>query len=254
MFTRHKLRKTVKQYLLGALDEQGTAWLEQRYFSDPVFFDWVWREEERLIASYLEGRLSAEDSRRFESRYREIPALQKRLEEVRIRLGEARPKKLSMGWQFGLAGALIVAVSISSWIWYRSRPVGPVSTVASVRPQPAPEVLAVHLTPGTRMGSGTQQVQFTPPAGGRVSLMLELPSARSPVPCVFALTMVKDANPRETVWTSPRLLSVAAGNSQEVRLEMDASQLSAADYVGELRAPDDGSILESYSFRVNAAR
>ncbi len=110
--------------MLGALGEDDAAQLEQRYFADPKFFEEVWSIEEELIAKYLRGRLSPADREKFEGRYLQIPALRKRLDEVRASLAATRRPVL---WRWAVAGAAALCMAVLlGWLFLERHAPAPV--------------------------------------------------------------------------------------------------------------------------------
>jgi hypothetical protein len=251
MFTRHKSKESVRNYLFGKLPEPESSLLEERYFSDPAFFEWIRGVEEDLIEDYLRGHLSAEERRQFEERYLEIPDLKKRLEEVRARIPDFTPHTVRRSWQFAFTAVVVAGCGVSTWFLLNEH--GAPENAGKGQPTPALAVLAVHLTPGLTKGAGERQVEFVAPTAGKVRLTFELPGLRSPVACQVRLTIVGSDSRRDAVWTSGRLQSEAVGNSQEVQAEVDSGRLRPGDYVGEVLAPE-GAIRETYAFRVDPSQ
>ena len=67
------------RYLLGDLDEEEQEKVEQRYISDPSFYEHVLVVEDDLIDSYAEGALSKNQRASFESHFMRSPERQKRV-------------------------------------------------------------------------------------------------------------------------------------------------------------------------------
>jgi hypothetical protein len=242
---QHKSKESVKAYLLGNLDQHEATVLEEQYFSDPAFLAWIGAVEGELIADYLQGRLSRPEKVRFEGRYLEIPDLKKKVDAARRQLPVAARPAARSGWQLAAVAVLVAGCAISAWFLLRNH----ASRQIAGRTNP-PLLLAVHLAPGLTKGDGFRQVEFVAPPGGRVRLSFELPGLRSPAECQVLLAMVDSSGRRNTVWNSGGLKTVAAGASQEARVELDSAALRFGDYVGEVLAPD-GTTRETYSFRVN---
>ena len=258
MFKRHRYKEAVKAYLLGELDETRAASLEKMYFSDPAFFDWVWEMEDELIGLYLSGRLSNADREHFESRYLRIPALNKRLEQVRARLLAGTPKTFRIRWELICTAALLVCSAAAYWFWPQSH--APASANPPqisqnrqpAQPTPVLALLSVRLSPGLMKGPGSKQAEFAPPPDGRVSLTLELPGVRTRLQCQVFLTVVGPSGRRETTWFSDPLETRPASGGQEVRTEIKSERLPAADYIAEVRSSSN-EVLETYSFRVTSS-
>lgn len=239
----------MRAYLLGELDDEQASVLEGRYFSDPSCFRWVQDVETELIGEYLQGKLPAPERARFERRYLAVPELTKRLEEVRSHAPETQSLFFRVRWQFALTVFVLVCGGLS-WVVWRGRSDRPVEIAQRTQPIGVTTLLAVHLDPGLMKGPDSRQAQFTAPPAGRVRLSLELPGRTSRLDCRVALSIVEADGRRAPVWASQRVESSAAGKSQEVIVEIDSYRLRPGDYVGEVAAPD-GSVLETYSFRVN---
>ena len=201
----------MRRYLLGTLPEPDAQALEQRYFGDPAFFEWMWGLEDRLIADYLAGRLPSSESAQFERRYLEIPALQKRLEEVRQRKGKRRPEGLYAQWVFVVTAALVICFAAVYFRTALHRPAPPSPTLATITAERP--LLAMRLTPGVSKGSSSQLVELAPPAGGRVQLSFELPG-RSTVKCQVAIARINSDGRRVDCLDQPATRITAVGHRQ----------------------------------------
>lgn len=245
MSSEHKSKESVRAYLLGNLDERETSMLEERYFADRPFFEWMGTVEGELIADYLNGRLSKAEMAQFEGRYLKLPDLRKKVDALRVRPPEPLHPSRGIRWRFAMAAILAVGCVISAWFLLRNSAAPRVAEKTS-----PPIVLAVHLTPGLEKGDGARQVEFVPPPGGRVGLSLELPGVQLSTEC-RVLLVIMDADGRRTnVWNSGLLKTEAGAVSQEARVDIDSATLPVGDYLGEVLAPD-GAIRETYSFRVS---
>lgn len=250
----HIFNESMKAYLLGQLPEDQAAVLEEEYFTNREFFLQVQSAETALISDYLDGGLSSAEKQRFESRYLQVPVLQRRLEEVR-RLRAVRPAAARMSiWphlrlSFGIPAVLVLALGI--WL-YRSRPANP-SGGGPMQPQ-AQSVTVVHLAPGLMKGPGGQQAQFEPPAhDAAINLVLELPAQSSPVHCQVKISRVNADGRWTTVWNSPRpILSSRENNSQILALQISGSLLQPGDYIAEAWIVG-GESREMYSYRIRKA-
>ena len=67
------------RYLLGDLGEEEQEKVEQRYISDPAFYEQLLAVEDDLIDSYAEGALSQNQRASFESHFMRSPERQKRV-------------------------------------------------------------------------------------------------------------------------------------------------------------------------------
>jgi hypothetical protein len=250
MFLRHRSTKPVKAYLLGELGDREAELLEDKYFSDPVFFRWVRDVEESLIRDYLEGHLLAFERDRFESKYLRVRELKQRLEEVRAGATVARPTYLVLRWQIVLTGIALTFFIVSALLLWQKRHIAQGELARAMHSTVAPAILTIHLSPGVSMGARSASVEFTKPLAGLVHLILELPGQPSPLDCRVVLSVVASDGGRKTTWTSREVVSKTTGNSQQVSIDLDASILRPADYIGEVVSVT-GTTIEAYVFRVN---
>jgi hypothetical protein len=240
----------MRSYLLGTLEEGRAAEIEQRYFTDRGFFQFVRAVETGLIEDYLAGRLQPSAKSRFEERYLAVPDLRNRLEEVRgtqiparTATAPARPGRV-----FLIAAILLICVGGGA-LWL-SRSLMRVESLPV--PVSAPPVLAtLSLSPGLLKGAGAEMPRLSPvPGKGSVRLMLDLPGRRSPVLCSVQVSLASASGVWSKVWSSSQpVLSTPAAGGQRVAAILDASVLSRGDYLVEVLGPD-WQVLESYSFRV----
>jgi hypothetical protein len=244
----------MKAYLLGQLSEDHAAVLEEKYFTNREFFLRVQSAETALISDYLDGSLSPAEKQHFESRYLQLPLLQRKVEQVRRQRADRSSAARASIWPhlrlaFGIATVLVLALGI--WL-YRVRPATPPGA-SPMQPQVQP-VIVVHLTPGLVKGPGGQQAQFEPPAHGTtINLVLELPAESSPVQCQVKISRINADGRRITVWNSPGpILSSRENNSQVLTLQIGGSLLHPGDYIAEVWT-EGGEIQETYSYRVRKA-
>jgi hypothetical protein len=69
----------MKRYLLGELSESEQSALEEKYFTDPQFFNQILKAESELVDTYVRGQLSNEVRERFEQSYMAHPARSERV-------------------------------------------------------------------------------------------------------------------------------------------------------------------------------
>jgi hypothetical protein len=256
METTHKPGKNVRAYLLGTLDDREASELEANYFTDPACLRRIQNVEEGLIEDYFGDRLSPADRQRFESRYLEVPELRRKLDEVRVRLQRTVPRPRPAIWpsvRLALVCVGLFLVAAGTWRYVRLRS-SPIRTGAGTTLPVPMATLSLRLLPGVAKGGAATQRELTIPAGGaRVKVTLELPGQTTPLTCTVRL-LALDADGRPgLVWTSQAVRSDSAGNIGEVSVEPDTSVLQPADYLAQVVTPD-GSILETYVFRVNKRR
>jgi hypothetical protein len=245
----------VRDYLLGKLDEQSSAELEEKYFTDRTFFLQVQAVEFALIETYFRGQLSRSDRRRFEERYLVVPDLRKRMEEVRRRKGYPVPEPWppqaawSFGWRWAVTGAVVLALGVGLWTYRSARP-GPASPPV-VAPAVQLPVIGMQLSPGALMGGDTGAgVLVVPQTPSVLHLTLEFPGRASALEVSAQISLVGDHGERSVVWQSadPVSTSPVAGG-QAARFDVPTILLRRGDYVVEAGDPK-GEIRETYVFRV----
>lgn len=237
----------VRSYLLGTLPDNEANTLEERYFTDRVFFREVTGVETKLIQDYLTSRLSAGERRRFEARYLHVPELQKRLEEVR----QTMPVPVSGRWwgvpRFALAGVVAAGVATGVWVYHvrqGQRSAEPVPMAKNELPAQANDP-AFHLSPGVRMsGAGDSNRLVIPRSSPAVKLILELPGAAVGIEVEARLQAVQDDGQRRDVAKLSQSTEPA-----RVTLPVSSSVLVAGDYVLSVRSAD-GKVQETYTFRI----
>jgi hypothetical protein len=235
----------VRAYLLGTLSDKEATAIEEKYFADRSFFQYLREKEEELIAEYLDGRLSASEKSLFEARYLRIPQLKQKLREVQQR---RQVQETSAGWRpLALAGALSLVVAFSVWVYVGRRTSEPVE-VAQVRP---PAIASYSLTPGVlRSGGATANRIEAPRAGERVRLVLELPGTSASAEFEIRLLALGANGTPALTWKTPqRLNSTKSDGGQQIEVVLDSEVLSPNDYILEAQATN-GSVQEKYLFRV----
>jgi len=246
MLFRHKSVKPVKAYLLGLLGAREANLLEDRYFVDPAYFRYVRTIEDQLIRDYLDGRLSAGDRERFESRYRTVPELKRRLEEVN---SAPRPTHGAVRRRILATSVCLILFVVAVTVFMRTRQD---SSGSAIRKPSMPAVLTIYLSPGQTKTAGSG-VSFTPPIGGRVNLVLELPGRRETISCRVVLGVVAPDSRRQVLWTSQALISEITRTGGRLSVQVESTLLRPADYIAQVTS-EDGGTLWSYSFRVNATQ
>ena len=82
--------RLIRQYLLGALSEEGQAKVQDRLLCDSEFFDRLVIEENELIDDYLRGALTEELEEKFKSYFLAAPERRQKL-----RFAKALKKRIS---------------------------------------------------------------------------------------------------------------------------------------------------------------
>lgn len=239
----------VRSYLLGTLEENSAASVEERYFTDREFFLYVQAVETALIEDYLCGRLSASIKSRFEARYLSVPDLRRRLEEVRQQQIRAAADSRRVYGVRSLQVAAIVLVCIGGaifWLYSDHFRFQRLPTQPTVRPILATLALSPGVSKGDRGATLALQKR-----DGDVELDLEIPGQRTQLLCsVEVLTVLADGG-RQRVWLSPQLLSSHPfQGGQQVTLILASSLLPRGDYLVDLIGADSAAH-ETYVFRVS---
>ncbi|MBA3711671.1 MAG: hypothetical protein H0W76_04375 [Pyrinomonadaceae bacterium] len=127
------------RYLLGDLPESETTRLEAEFLTDDERFEQMWEIENRLVDSYVRGRLSSEDRESLERHYLASPVHRRRVALARNLIERAdgssakaiatEPKyswwtrlseKLEISlapWQFALTAAMLLLAASSLWFF-----------------------------------------------------------------------------------------------------------------------------------------
>jgi hypothetical protein len=223
----------VKAYLLGELSPDRATSLEQRYFLDRAFFLEVVQQEERLIHDYLSGRLTAEDRRKFESRYLQNPSLAAKVSQARERMTPTPRPPLSRSWRMwaAVAAAGVLAIAVSTLR-------APREHTSQVKP-PVTAALPVRLllTPGVAKGPGeSRDLQLPLPDGAE--LVLDIPGAVAATTFDVTLFRIAADGRRETVWQQ---------RTTQLTLRPPVSVLTPGDYLISAESPDS---TETFLFRV----
>ncbi len=248
----HISNESMRSYLLGKLSDDEAAALEEEYFTNRDYFLKIQAEEKTLIADYLDGKLPSADKQYFESRYLQVPLLQRKVEEVRRQRSAPKPAtqpSAGISWRMALAFASILLLGFGISI-YRSYWSKPPELVARDQPPQAHSV-AIRISPGSVKGPNSTTAQFEPPiSGSTVNLILELPGQASPIRYQVRISMVDSNGHLMSVWDRPEpLVSPESGQGQVLTLQIAGSLLRPGDYVAEARTPD-GTVRETYVYRI----
>jgi len=169
-----ELEASLRQYVLGGLEEDARAGLEQQLVAEPDVFEALGVVEDELIEQYLDGTSTDLDRGAFEKHFLTLPARVARLKLARsLRARASRsmtsptpiPVPRTTAWQpafIGLAAAL--ALSLVGNLWLVSRPPPQSESagqVATVRPSPT----TIAETPGFTPQPIPALATFPPTAG-----------------------------------------------------------------------------------------
>ncbi len=240
MNSEHIQTKTVKQYLLGTLLEPKASAIEERYFTDPLFFRQLRTAEIELIGDYLDGKLSPEEHTQFEGRYMAVPALR----EMVDRVSAQRVVSISVGprWlRLVLASSIAMLVIAAFLLRKGSQP-----------PQQAFHApvsgISLFLEPGVTMGAASQaKLLKIPQSVAPISLIVELPGETAPADYIARLKKV-EADRQPVLWSSNLTRSAPRVGGSQVTFTLDSSIVSPGDYILEL-ATQGGKVRETYVFR-----
>jgi hypothetical protein len=233
------------------LDDRDADAVEDDYFTDPAYFRRIRAVETELIRRYLRGQLASAERERFESRYRTVPELTKRLEEVRASVVPGHHFQIFQV-RFALPIAALVLVALGVWYFeHRPKAAQPDLQAGSSRATVA-AFTAIQLIPGSTMGSVRVPQRFAQPRTESVRLILELPGRHDPVECRVVLSLIDSSDRRVNVWNSDTILSRTQGDSQQVDAEIKSEMLRPGDYVAEVTRAEatPKTTLATFVFRV----
>jgi hypothetical protein len=261
------LERTLRQYVLGGLEEERRGELEGRLITEPVVFEALGVIEDELIEDYLDGTGSVAERRSFEQRFLASGEGQRRLRLARALRHRAaaltsrpraeasparrgwptawtewledwlRPPRLQPAWA---ALAALLVLSLAANVWLASRPGTGLGRPAG----PATFALAS----GLLRGEGALPRVAVPPGGEIVRLHLELPEDEH---ALYRATL-HDPDGAE-IWSASRLRAV--GRPAAVVLVVPAELLPRGDCRVALSGMDDRGepeLLATYPFRVVA--
>jgi hypothetical protein len=236
--------ETVKQYLLGTLSDTEASAIEERYFTNPLFFNQLRGAEIDLIGAYLDNKLSPEEHAQFEDRYLAAPALRAMVERVRAQRATAVPFPVRQRrLRLALASSIAVIVIAVLLLHLGQHP----PQQASLHP-PA-DAITLFLEPGVTMGQASQsKLLKIPRLAAPVSLIAELPGETSSADYIAQLRNVDADRTQPALWTSAPTRSVPRPGGHQVTITLDSSVFSPGDYILEL-VTHDGKVRETYVFR-----
>jgi hypothetical protein len=134
--------RELRAYLLGGLDEDRAAVLEDRYVADSRLADAMREEEDGLVADYLADRLTAVDRARFDGYYLASPVHRDRVVLARAladRLASAAPRSPAGAGFYGWLGMAAAIVLMSLWLVARQAPEPRQAGTPPAAPAAAPE-------------------------------------------------------------------------------------------------------------------
>lgn len=248
MNSEHIQADVVKSYLLGALPDDQASAVEERYFTDPAFFNEIRSMEIDLICQFLDEELTEEEQNQFERRYLQFPKLKKLVDEVRERRVASRQRRL-IPWIFSVAAAL-VCIAVIGFVFLRKGLAPPVQKASVETPL---QGISLFLEPGVTMGAGSETKKLALPSQVQpVSLVAELPGQTVSADYVARVFSIGHDGGRNNVFTSGQIRSVARTGGQQVTVKLSSADLPSGDYLMELQQVK-GTVSETYVFRVTAA-
>jgi hypothetical protein len=240
-----------RRYLLGDVNSDESAALEQEFFEHPDTVDRISAVEEDLIEDYLGNQLTAADRDRFERWYLSAEHHRVRVDTIRRLMAKAAPasRRPLTGYRpwLALAASLLI---VGSLVFWEFSPVGRKSTeVASGAPSPAP---AVARPEGSQPAAGPRifAVTVSPMTirGGSDSAGIVIPTRTE----VVALRLESDGEPRSLtprravvrlvsggdVWQGPATADADRSAGILARVEVPSVNLAANDYLLTLYGTD----------------
>jgi hypothetical protein len=255
MENRHSQEEPVRAYLLGTLDDSHAVALEEKYFVDQEFLIRLREIETGLISDYLQNRLSARERRLFKNKYLQLPALARRVEEVRGETAGIRPAaepRTRPTLRFTFAGAALIVLLAVGVLFFRLQQPKTSHRFDIAQTGINAPAFTVRLTPGLLKGP-TAQPQVAAPRlpNATVRLELDLPGRSSAADFQVRLMSVGADGHRKPVWTSGTLRASPIAGGASLPVDLRAALLSPGDYLVEA-GPPGGDTLETYSFRVRS--
>lgn len=248
MNSEHIPADAVKSYLLGTLPNNEASAIEERYFTDPVFFNEIRDMEIDLICAFLDKELTGEEQKQFKSRYLQIPKLKKLVEEVRERR-EAVTQPRLMRLVLSVAAAL-VCISVIGLVVLRKNTAPPVQKAALETNR---QGITLFVEPGVTMGPGSETRKLVLPTQVQpIFLIADLPGQKVSMDYAAQLYRIEPDGSRHNGFTSSIIRSLPRIGGQQVTVKLSSKDLPPGDYIMELQAAG-GKGRETYVFRVTAA-
>lgn len=246
MNSKHIQADTVKSYLLGTLPDDQASAVEERYFTDPAFFNEIRNMEIDLICEFLDDELTDEEQEQFKRRYLQVPRLKKLVDEVRKQRGAVPPPR-SMTWIASAAAAACILVIGFVVLQKKLEPPVQKASVETSR-----QDVTLFLEPGVTMGAGSETKKLVLPTQIQpVSLIAELPGQIVSADYIARLFSIGRDGGRNNVFTSGQIRSVPRIGGQQVTVKLSSIDLPPGDYIMELQSAG-GKVSETYVFRVTA--
>lgn len=245
MNSEHIQADVVKSYLLGTLPDDQASAVEERYFTDPAFFNEMRSMEIDLICQFLDQELTEKEQEQFEHRCLQVPKLKKLVDEVRERRG-AIPQPRLMPRIVSVAAALI-CIAVIGFVVLR-KGLAPPAQKASV--ETPSQGISLFLEPRVTMGADSEAKKLVLTSQLQpVSVVAELPGQTVSADYVARVFRIGNDGGRNNVFTSGQIRSMARTGGQQVTVKLLSADLPAGDYLMELQQVQ-GTVSETYVFRV----
>lgn len=249
MNSEHIQVDVVKSYLLGTLPDEEASAVEERYFTNPAFFNEIRSMEIDLICEFLDEELTQEEREHFKRRYLQIPRLKKLVDDVRGRREEniPRPRPIAL---IASVAATLVCISVIGFVVIRKGLAPPVEKASLGAPS---QGVTLFLEPGVTMGASSETKKLVLPSQARpVSLIAELPGQTVSTDYVARIFHIGPDGSRNNAFSSGQIRSVPRTGGQQVTVKLSSTDLPPGDYIIELQE-SGGKGSETYVFRVTAA-
>lgn len=248
-------KQEIRSYLLGILDGDRKAQLEERILSAPEIYEELLLVEEELIDSYVANGLSELERQQFETHFLITAERQKNLRfgqllkryvnshPFPVKKGAPAKKSFNLSMLpaagrpvmvFGIAGVVMLGIALLCWLGYRRPP-------SRLVQQGIEPVVVITLAP-----AAAPRVNV-PPRGYDVKLELELanPNFRN-----YESELFRE---NKSVQTRGELRLESKGEQYIVPLTITGEMLSPGDYEVKLCGVSESGaneFIEKYSFRV----
>ena len=248
----------MRSYLLGTLEAEARAELEERIVSDPATYEELSLLEEELIDQYVASGLSKAEQQLFETnfliteerqkslrfgqllkRYLNSQAIPARSQKVPFRQHNRRafPRRLLAPLASVVIVVAVLGIGLLCWLAVKQLAVQ----------QNSSRVVVVPLAPGSEASQNVNTRRVTvPPHGFNVKLELEVTNA--------SFTTYKTELFRENKPVQTNALKVETkGHQRIVPLTITGQTLSPGDYQVKLSGVSDSGqdeFIDSYTFRV----
>ena len=250
-------KEVLKSYLLGTLEGEPRAELEERILSDPAAYEEILLTEEELIDQYVAGGLSEAERQQFETHFLITDERQQKLrfgqllkrylssqtvpvlyENVAVpQLNQTLPPGRFFS-PLGFAVVVVALMGIGLLCWFAIRK--PVEQ--PMVQQDTSRLVVIQLAPGSVETKGVA----IPPQGFNVKLELALPNASFKN---YKSELFRENKPLQT----DALRMETKGEHRIVPLTITGETLSPGDYQVKLSGVSESGhdeFIDNYSFRV----